>query len=161
MLKNMTSLGCLIFLAGLVLGFSGTAWAESKIAFACDLPSDICLINPDGSGLTNLTNTPNISEQSPSWSPDGTRIVFKIDLGNDPLADWWDGLWVMDSDGSNRQRIADPGVFQDWEHADPAWSPELPSHVAAISPFGQFIIVFLLGGAAALYLNQKRGSAGA
>lgn len=46
---------------------------QSSIAFeGCDLYA----INPDGSGLTNLTRTPHISEFRPSVAPDGTWLVF-------------------------------------------------------------------------------------
>lgn len=39
--------------------------------------SDIYLINADGRGRTQLTNTPDIIEMYPSWSPDGTKITCK------------------------------------------------------------------------------------
>ena len=41
--------------------------------FCCDF--DIWVMNPDGTGQTNLTNTPTASEGDPSWSPDGTKIT--------------------------------------------------------------------------------------
>jgi len=36
------------------------------------------------------------------------------------------------------------------------WSPELPASVASFSPFGQFVIVFMLGGASALWMTKRR-----
>src|SRR5436190_23562045 len=39
--------------------------------------SDIFTINPDGSGLTNLTNSPE-SEVNPAWSADGRKLVLTI-----------------------------------------------------------------------------------
>ena len=30
-------------------------------------------MNADGTGVTNLTNDPALTEVYPSWSPDGTR----------------------------------------------------------------------------------------
>lgn len=38
--------------------------------------SDIYTIRIDGTEKTNLTNTSDILEMNPSWSPDGNRIVF-------------------------------------------------------------------------------------
>jgi len=37
---------------------------------------DIWLVNADGSGLRNLTNTPGVYDNRPSWSPDGTNLVY-------------------------------------------------------------------------------------
>jgi len=37
---------------------------------------DIWVANADGSGLRNLTNSPGVSDGEPSWSPDGTAIIF-------------------------------------------------------------------------------------
>src|SRR5439155_1597232 len=38
--------------------------------------SDIWLINPDGSGATNLTQGNPALAAAPAWSPDGSRLVF-------------------------------------------------------------------------------------
>src|SRR5207249_5876407 len=39
-------------------------------------PADIWVMNPDGTAQVNLTNTPDVNDTLPSWSPDRTRIVF-------------------------------------------------------------------------------------
>ncbi len=93
------------------------AEASGSLAFVSDRDGDfeIYVIEGDGSGLTNLTNTPN-AELGPSWSPDGERIAFYT-VNN--------GVWQlnhMNADGSGTAAIADivPGkdTFQ------PAWSPD-------------------------------------
>jgi Tol biopolymer transport system component len=38
--------------------------------------SDLYLIRADGSGKTQLTDTPGLIERWPNWSPDGTKIAF-------------------------------------------------------------------------------------
>jgi len=38
--------------------------------------SDLYVIRPDGTGLRRLTNTSDSTEEAPTWSPDGRRIVY-------------------------------------------------------------------------------------
>lgn len=75
-----------------------------------DFEGDIYVMNIDGSGIERLTSTAALN-YAPSWSPDGTKIVFVSDrTGNDDI-------WIMDADGSNEVRITtDPG-----EDTTPAW----------------------------------------
>jgi hypothetical protein len=54
-------------------------------------------VNPDGSGHTNLTNTPTIGDGDENLSPDGMKIAFisnQLDRNFD--------LWIMNPDGSGR-----------------------------------------------------------
>ncbi len=50
---------------------------------------------------------------SPSWSPDGSQIVFVSDRDGHPQ------IFVMDSDGSNEHRISYSGFY----NVSPSWSP--------------------------------------
>jgi Tol biopolymer transport system component len=104
-------------------GFAGPAAAGSningKIAYeVCDYSlgpyqCDIWTMDADGSNQVNLTNTAEVSETGPVWSPDGLRIAFS--RGDDYFRD----LWVMAEDGSNQVNITnDPG----WTFG-PSWSP--------------------------------------
>src|SRR5688572_15095529 len=48
---------------------------NGRIAFTSD--SVIHTINPDGSGVLQLTQTGNgFQDRYPAWSPDGTKIAF-------------------------------------------------------------------------------------
>jgi Tol biopolymer transport system component len=53
-----------------------------QIAFE-DMPDslipDIWVVNVDGTNPRNLTNSPDISEWGPHWSPDSTKLVFQVE----------------------------------------------------------------------------------
>jgi Tol biopolymer transport system component len=49
----------------------------TKIAFRYELGHDIWKINPDGTGLTDVTNTPDRSESSPDWRPMPTATTTR------------------------------------------------------------------------------------
>jgi TolB protein len=63
--------------------------------------------------LHQLTNTPGIINTSPSYSPDGSKIVFNSDRGGSQQ------LYTMDVSGGNVQRIS----FGDGRYGTPVWSP--------------------------------------
>ena len=76
--------------------------------------SDIAVINADGSGQVNLTNSPNVDESFPAWSPDGAKIAFTS--GGDGNNE----IYVMNADGSDPVRLTD----QSGDDFAPSWSPD-------------------------------------
>ena len=69
----------------------------------------------DEGSWRNLTRTPGVADRHPVWSPDGSRIAWFNDDGDEY------GLVIADQDGSNQRRIeiADPSF-----HFRPEWSPD-------------------------------------
>jgi Tol biopolymer transport system component len=79
----------------------------SELLFTC--VRDICVIEADGTGRTNLTTGPNDTyEREAEWSPDGTQIVFLSDRdGGGQMR-----LYVMDADGTNVHELEVDGAFE-------------------------------------------------
>lgn len=76
--------------------------------------TEVYTIDADGSGLTRLTDN-GIPDFDPSWSPDGSAIVFRRQQpgGNDEI-------FVMNTDGTGPRNLTnEPAV--DW---GPEWSPD-------------------------------------
>lgn len=74
---------------------------------------DLYTARRDGSELVQLTSDAVI-EHSPSWSPDGSRIVFSAGGDHDQ------SVYVMDADGSDVRRLTERDGFD----LIPVWSPD-------------------------------------
>jgi TolB protein len=85
-----------------------------RIAFAA--AREIYLINRDGTGLTQLTQSdPGVTNYQPALSPDGARVAFGTSRpGNS-------GIVVLDIEGGLRRNLTSNTVSLDGE---PAWSPD-------------------------------------
>jgi len=53
--------------------------SEAQYPFGCCHPWQIWAVNRDGTGVTKLTTDETVYEMGPSWSPDGTQIIFYRD----------------------------------------------------------------------------------
>ena len=102
--------GFLTLAAGVVPTWS----PDGRIAFTNGV--DILVMNADGTGVTNLTNetTPNVANDQPVWSPDGTKIAFRSNRSGHS------DLYVMNADGSGVTRLTADTATE----GRPAWSPD-------------------------------------
>jgi TolB protein len=106
-------------------------WSPDGTVIAFNSPAEanqggeqnIFTIRPDGSGLAQLTahlsTYPDGSQGTfhPSWSPDGTHILFTHNPSTGDVGD----LFVMSRDGSDIRAVADTPIAEN--HADWGRSP--------------------------------------
>ena len=88
-----------------------------RIAYASDVDGDfeIFVMRPDGTRRRQITHN-RVDDVAPSWSPDGTRIVFERDTSF-----YGDDLYIADLDGG-------PAIpwkeTKRYDEGKPSWSPD-------------------------------------
>lgn len=125
------------------------AVATSKIAFVRG--GNIFTIAPDGSAETQVTTTAFTSRHNPSWSPDGSKIVFQRATDDFFNHD----LFVVNADGSGEMQItATASVSEQY----PSWSSN-GQHIAftAVADGGLQIFVMNVNGSARRQLSRAPG----
>jgi Tol biopolymer transport system component len=104
---------------------AGTIAFERVVTPGLEGNGDIYIVNTDGTGLKQLTDDP-AWEESPSWSPDGSKIAWvvnrDIDPSVEPSFDYQPTptVWVMNGDGSGKVQLTNGSVHG----AFPTWSPD-------------------------------------
>src|SRR5437868_3727851 len=126
----------------------------SKIVFSSnrDGQTQIYLMNSDGSGQVRLTNS-GANDDSPRWSPNGTKILFQSDRDNP--ATGYNDIYVMNSDGSGQARLTtDPN-----DDSSAAWSPDGSRIVFQSIRNGLFYQVYVMNsdGTGQLNLSNSNG----
>jgi Tol biopolymer transport system component len=92
--------------AGLIVAQAGAAHAtlagrDGRIAFWDFNTGQIYAVNPDGTGLAQLTHVAkNQTAADPAWSPDGRHIAFDSNMSGAVR------LWIMDADGGHAHMVA-------------------------------------------------------
>jgi TolB protein len=87
--------------------FVATGWSVKAAG------NEIFVMNPDGSGITSITNSPG-DDIEPAWSADGRKIAFTS------KRDGHFEIYWMNADGSRQTRLTDSPEDKHY----PAWSPD-------------------------------------
>src|SRR6266496_3219517 len=135
-----------VVIAGLVLaachnGESPLPPVSGQIAFKSNRGRtgqqfDILLMNADGSGLVNLTDSLAYDDW-PAWSHDGSKIAFQSDRfvnAAQPL-----DIFVMNADGTNVVRLTTDTT----QEGEPAWSPD-GSKIVFVSNRDSVVHIYLV-----------------
>ena len=83
---------------------------------------EIYVMDADGNNQRRLTNN-RVDDASPSWSPDGKRIIFtsQRDGHVHPILGWpTSEIYVMDADGKNARRLTNNPHYDsnpEWVHS--------------------------------------------
>jgi TolB protein len=94
---------------------------------------EIYLMNADGSGQTNLSQSPASDEWGPAWSPDGKQIAFNSTRGGGLPR-----LYVVAADGSSEWK-----QIGDREAEYPSWSPD-GSRIVFMSQVGSTYDLYVI-----------------
>lgn len=106
------------------IGGCGTlAWSPdgTKIAFSAPehmAVSDVFVVNPDGTGGENLTNSMADYNVAPDWSPDSKQILFAKQLLEEGLSGTPD-LYLINDDGTGLARLTNDPLLESHPHLSP------------------------------------------
>ena len=101
----------------------GASWSPdgTKVAFHSHLPGEnspsIFVIDPDGSGMTRVTQEDRREDRYPTWSPDG-RIAFRARVGWGKTSNL--DILMIGVDGSDETNVTNSPDNEE----TPAWSPD-------------------------------------
>ena len=103
--------------AGYLTSPAWSADGNSIVVVAgCSSSTDIMTMSATGANFVAVTNTPDVTESAPAFSPDGARIVYTRTITTSDA-----DVWVTDVDGSNQTALTTNDYIDD---DGASWSPD-------------------------------------
>ncbi len=136
------------------------AWSPDGSTLACQVwrqsatdpnveISDLFQVDLETFDVTPLTNVDDAVEASaPAWSPDGRWLAFALASGQGTGEDPVDGIWVMDVETLETQRLLPGGIDA------PTWSPD-GGYLAAYDGDQGRVIIFGRDGSGLTVLDHE------
>jgi Tol biopolymer transport system component len=119
--------------------------------------TEIWVMNGDGKRERRLTHN-RLFEDSPTWSPDGSRILFargRVRFGDRRQRPFSD-LWLMNADGSRERRLTRTAAIE----LEPAWAPRGARIAYLVAPptlrYDQ--LAYTIGSKRSLWTSSSDGS---
>ena len=107
-------------------------WTSGKVVYTTNAGGDldIAVMGPNGGHVDVLTSSTD-DEWNPTWSPDGSEILYVRSRFGSPK------IWLMDADGSNQRSVF--GTTSEY----PSWAPDGDRFVVRSIYLNELVIVEL------------------
>jgi len=92
---------------------------NDKVTFMSDRSGywEVYIVDINGNGCRQLTDSGGYNSGLPTWSPDGNHIAFVSDRDNQ-----W-AIWVINYDSSGERRLFDLDGALEWGERSISWGP--------------------------------------
>jgi TolB protein len=109
-----------------------TRYLDSQTSYLT--PSELYTMSSSGSDQKRLTDTPEVTEMSPAWSPDGSRIAYATITSSSPGV-FGSAIRVINAGGSSDYVLVSVAGDRFAGVEDPDWSPDGETIVFAYYSF--------------------------
>ena len=142
----------IIVALGVASGAAANPNALPALAYASDGGGgslDVYVL-PSGAAEPRRLTTTTLDEFSPSWSPGGRSVAYRVNPRRSDVGD----IWVMRADGRGKRNLTRSPRVAEWS---PSWSPD-GRRIAYYSSLGMDVWVMRRGRHASAQPHEARGA---
>ena len=141
----------IIVALGVASGATANPNELPALAFASDGVGgglDVYIV-PSGATVPRRLTATTLDEFSPSWSPGGRTIAYRVNPRRSDVGD----IWVMRTDGRSKRNLTRTPRVAEWS---PAWSPD-GRRIAYFSSLGMDVWIMRADGTRRRNLTRRAG----